>query len=157
MNPLDNIQKSMISVFADGAKLLGLPKSVGEVYGLLYSSKNSLALDDLVVLLGMSKGSASQALKMLRVLGAVIETEGPENAGRKTFYKADLELKSLAGGFIKYQVRPHLERAKVSVKEIAELDGADGVFYQDRIQKLESWRKKAGFVLPIIQRFLGSK
>ncbi len=157
MESLNSLQKSMITLFADGTKLLGLPKSVGEVYGLLYSSEHSLALDDLVELLGMSKGSASQALKMLRVLGAVVEAEGPKNYGRKTYYEADLELKSLVGGFIQYQVSPHLERVKGQVEDMLELDGAETEFYTERIQKLESWRKKAGFVLPLIQRFLGSK
>jgi len=99
--------------FADTVKVLGLPKSVGEIYGSLFISKRPLSLDDLVQGLGMSKGSASQGLKMLRTLGAVIEVNGIE--GRKVFYEADVQLKSLVGGFIREEIRPHLSSAKVKI------------------------------------------
>ena len=56
--------------------MLGLPKSIGEIYGLLYVTQEALSLDDLVSRLGISKGSTSQGLKMLRKLGAVREVEG---------------------------------------------------------------------------------
>ena len=147
----------MVTLFADGAKLLGIPKSVGEVYGLLYASQNALALDDIVELLGMSKGSVSQALKMLRVLGAITEANGRDTVSRKTYYQADIELKSLVGGFIQYQVRPHLENAENHLADMRNLEGSESQFYSERIDKLESWRKKAGFLLPLIQRYLGSK
>ncbi len=147
----------MVTLFADGAKLLGIPKSVGEVYGILYASKHALALDGIVDLLGMSKGSVSQALKMLRVLGAITEANDRDNIGRKTYYQADIELKSLVGGFIQHQVRPHLENAENHLADMRNLEGSESQFYTERIDKLESWRKKAGFLLPLIQRYLGSK
>ena len=48
--------------FADAVKVLGLPKSVGEIYGSLFISREPVSLDDLVERLGMSKGSGSQGL-----------------------------------------------------------------------------------------------
>jgi len=147
------LRDQVVEFFADAVKVLGLPKSVGELYGLLFISKEALSLDDMVEKLGMSKGSASQGLKMLRTLGAVKEVEGLE--GRKVFYEADVELKSLVGGFIREEVRPHLNSAKEKIESMDKLGLGEDEFYAERLHKLDSWRKRARFVLPIIQKLLG--
>ncbi|MGJ8655503.1 MAG: GbsR/MarR family transcriptional regulator [Akkermansiaceae bacterium] len=139
--------------FADAVKVLGLPKSVGEIYGTLFISKVPLSLDDLVVRLGMSKGSGSQGLKMLRTLGAVSEVEGIE--GRKVFYEADVELKSLVGGFIREEIRPHLTSAKMKIQKMDACNVSEDEHYDERIKKLGRWRKRAGLLLPILQKILG--
>jgi len=147
-------QEGVVQIFADGVKVLGLPRSVGEIYGLLYGSVEALSLDDFVIRLGVSKGTASQGLKMLRTLGAVIESADPD--GRKTYYEADVELKSLVGGFIREEVRPHLDSAKGKIQDLREgLDDGDE-FMVSRVERLETWRKKASFVLPLLQKFLGN-
>jgi len=144
----------VLEFFSDAVKVIGLPKSVGELYGLLFISKEPLSLDGMVERLGMSKGGASQGLKMLRTLGAVREVEGL--SCRKVFYEADVELKSLVGGFIREEVRPHLDSAKLKIQgmEAVDVDGDD--FYAERIDKLNKWRKRAGLVLPILQKILRS-
>ncbi len=139
--------------FADAVKVLGLPKSVGEIYGSLFISREPLSLDDLVERLGMSKGSGSQGLKMLRTLGAVTEVEGIE--GRKIFYEAETELKSLVGGFIREEIRPHLSSAKVKIGKMNECNVSKDEHYDERVKKLDRWRKRAGILLPILQRVLG--
>ncbi|MDB4684652.1 hypothetical protein OAF68_03190 [Akkermansiaceae bacterium] len=98
---LSEFEAQVIGFFCDGVKMLGLPKSIGEIYGLLYVTQEALSLDDLVSRLGISKGSTSQGLKMLRKLGAVREVEG--ELGRRVYYEPDVELKQLVGGFIKEQ------------------------------------------------------
>lgn len=139
--------------FANTVKILGLPKSVGEIYGSLFISKVPLSLDDLVSSIGMSKGSGSQGLKMLRTLGAVSEVKGAE--GRKVFYEADLELKSLVGGFIREEVRPNLSSSKAKLDKMAECNVNKDEHYEERIAKLKSWRKRSAILLPILQRILG--
>ncbi|MDC1206454.1 hypothetical protein N8Z81_02645 [Akkermansiaceae bacterium] len=149
----------IIEFFCDGVRILGLPKSVGELYGLLFISREPLSLNDLVNRLGMSKGSASQGLKMLRALGAVKEAEG-DNL-RRSYFEPDVELKRLVGGFIKKEVRPHLASGDEKLGELKSLlgnsappEGAD--FYEERLERLERWSKKARIVLPLLQKFLGS-
>ena len=51
--------------------ILGMPRSVGEIYGLLYFSEAPLSMDQIANKLEMSLGSASQGLKTLRSLKAV--------------------------------------------------------------------------------------
>ena len=151
------LELAVLDFFADAVKVLGLPKSVGEIYGLLFISREPMSLDDLVERLDISKGSGSQGLKVLRTLGAVVESTGPDGGtGRKVFYEASLELKRLVGGFIREKVRPHLKSAKSKVKVMHEINDEGDGFYDYRIKKLDAWRKRAGLLLPILQKVLGS-
>lgn len=148
----------VVEFFCDGVRMLGLPKSVGEIYGLLFISQSPLSLDDLVNRLGISKGSASQGLKMLRGLGAVKEAEG-DNL-RRSYFQPNVELKRLVGGFIKEQVRPHLVSGDEKLADLKRIvretpDGEGRQFYHERLEQLERWSKKARVVLPLLQKFLG--
>lgn len=155
---VSEFEAHVVDFFCDGVKLLGLPRSIGEIYGILFVSSEPLSLDDLVEKLGISKGSASQGLRALKNLGAVRESEGI--AGRRSYYEPDVELKQLVGGFIKEQVRPHLasgdEKLMNLKKMVAEMPGdARSDFYAGRLERLGRWSKSARIVLPLLQKFLG--
>lgn len=152
------IEEQVISVFVDGVKVLGLPRSVGEIYGLLFISPTPLSLDDLVKRLGISKGSASQGLRTLKSLGAV--REAADQPERRTYYEAAIELKRLVGGFIREQIRPHLDSGKSKVSDLATAanqvdDPEQRQFLKDRVERLNHWMKTGGKVLPILQKLLG--
>ena len=155
---MDPLERQVVDVFVDGVRVLGLPKSIGEIYGLLFVSKDPLALDDLVKRLKISKGSASQGLRMLKSLGAVREVgNGTE---RRTYYEPAIELKRLAGGFIREQIRPHLESGKTKISRLAvtasDVDDPDHrEFLSGRIERLETWMRSGGRVLPVLQKLLG--
>jgi DNA-binding transcriptional regulator GbsR (MarR family) len=155
---LSSLERQVIDVFVDAVKVIGLPKSLGEIYGLLFFSPDALSLDDVVRKLRLSKGSASQGLRMLRELGAVREAEA--NGSRRTLYEPDVDLKRLVGGFIREQVRPHLESGKGKVVKLMKHAGTEEnealqKFYKRRLKKLDSWVSRGRVVLPIIQRMLG--
>ena len=154
------IEEQVISVFVDGVKVLGLPRSVGEIYGLLFISPAPLSLDDLVERLGISKGSASQGLRTLKNLGAVREASPNGQAERRTYYEPAIELKRLVGGFIREQIRPHLDSGKNKISDLASAasqvdDPEQRQFLKDRIERLNHWMKTGGKVLPILQKLLG--
>lgn len=157
---LSPIEEQVISLFVDGVRVLGLPRSVGEIYGLLYISPAPLSLDDLVERLGISKGSASQGLRTLKTLGAVREANPNGQPERRTYYEPAIELKRLVGGFIREQIRPHLDSGKSKVGELASAAAAIDhpeyrQFLKDRIERLNHWMKTGGKVLPILQKLLG--
>jgi DNA-binding transcriptional regulator GbsR (MarR family) len=155
---LDPLERQVVAVFVDGVRVLGLPRSIGEIYGLLFISPDPLSLDDLVVRLQISKGSASQGLRALKSLGAVREAES--GAERRTYYEPAIELKRLVGGFIREQVRPHLESGKTKIGRLAdtarEIDDTERrEFLGERIGRLETWMRSSGKVLPLLQKILG--
>ena len=157
LNPLE---RQVVAVFVDGVRVLGLPRSIGEIYGLLFISRSPLSLDDLVSRLEISKGSASQGLRMLKSLGAVREANGNGGAERRTYYEPAVELKRLVGGFIREQIRPHLESGKTKIGRLAETaseieDPEHRKFLSGRVERLDQWMRSGGKVLPILQKILG--
>jgi len=155
------LQRQVLDFFVDGVRVLGLPPSIGEIYGLLFISREPLSLDCMVERLRISKGSASQGVRLLKSLGAVREATGvAQNGERRTYYEPAIELKRLVGGFIREQIRPHLDSGKSKVRKLAE--SAEGIedpeerkFFTDRLDRLDHWMRSGSRVLPILQTFLG--
>lgn len=155
---LDPLERQVVGFFVDGVRVLGLPRSIGEIYGLLFISPEPMSLDDLVRRLGISKGSASQGLRMLKSLGAV--REAGSTSDRRTYYEPATDLKRLVGGFIREQIRPHLESGRTKIDRLAETtrdidDPERRAFLNERISRLETWLRRGGRVLPVLQKMLG--
>ncbi len=155
--PLEKIQREVIALFVNGVRVLGLPKSIGEIYGLLFISPDPLALDVIVRKLQISKGSVSQGLRFLRNLGAVKPVY--VSGDRRDHFTAVAELKKLANGFIKGELNPNLESVAIRLNELkamAENDiSPNADFFQERIRRIGNWRRRGGMLLKIVNRFLG--
>jgi HTH-type transcriptional regulator, glycine betaine synthesis regulator len=148
---------AMIDLFVNGALLIGLPKSVGQIYGYLYSAVEPASMDKIIADLAISKGSASQGLKFLRQLGAV---KAQFVVGdRRDHFVAEVKSKKLMGGFIREKLTPALEDGVERIAFIRELLTEDGLIddqrHADQITKLETWQKKLKLALPVIQKLMG--
>lgn len=151
-------ETSTIDVFIRAASLIGLPRSIGEIYGLLFCSSQSLTFDELVERLQISKGSVSQGLKVLRQLGAVKLHYVP--GSRRDHYEPELSMKRLARGFIKDQFEPHMVSANQRLENIETLIAQEPnetlrQHAASRLNTLHSWRQRAQKLLPIIMAVLG--
>src|SRR6266478_5428805 len=104
---LSPLETEIINLFVQLSRLLGQPRSLAEIYGLLFISARPLAMDDLIERLRLSKGSASQGLKFLRNMGAVKTVYVPGD--RRVHYEAVAELRNLLTRFLRDQIVPHLE------------------------------------------------
>jgi len=151
------LQLEVITLFVHAVKVLGLPKSVGEIYGLLFISPEAMPLDVIVDRLSISKGSASQGLRFLRNLGAVQPVQVADD--RREHFEAITQLKKLAAGFINGEINPHLESGTMRLEKIRQLvatdTSADAAFYRDRVARIGNWRRRGGMLLKIVSRFLG--
>jgi len=106
---LQELEVEAIEMFINFLRLIGLPKSVGEIYGLLFVAPRPMAMDDIMDRLGISLGAASQGLKLLRSFGAVRVVY--ERGERRDHYVADLELSRFATVFIKEELQPRMDMA----------------------------------------------
>ena len=79
---LDDWESAVIDLFLNAANSFGLPKSYGQIYGLLFCRDQALSMDEVMDLLQISKGSASQGLRALRQLGAVSSVFAPGDSLR---------------------------------------------------------------------------
>ena len=159
---LNALEVEVIELFVSVVRLMGIPKSIGEIYGLLFISPQPVALDTIVERLSISKGSASQGLRFLRSVGAAVSVYVAGD--RRDHFVAETQLKKLASGFIREELEPHLtsgedrlKRLSNSIGEVAQVPGDESAeaFYRAQVDQLERWHAKARRALPVIARFLG--
>ena len=189
-NPAD-FQSECIELFAEVVYALGLPRSIGQIYGLLYASPAPLSFSDIVERLDISKGSASQGLQLLRSLGAiniadakrqVLSGKSEErsakrqahplplppcsllpapDASRRIAYEPELGLRRLLGGIIRGRIEPLAGQGRLRMQRLRELaeataDGAHKEFQLERVEQLETWRRQATLVMPVLKTLLAS-
>ncbi len=151
-----SLDTKVIDFFVYLAAALKLPRSVGELYGTLFASPDPLSMVDLMNRLEMSKGSASQGLRLLKTYGAVKTVY--QQGQRKDFYVAETEVRKLFTGFIKEQVRPHLDggfdRIADIRSELKQLPPEESARIRQRVDKMEQWYKRAGKLIPLMVRFM---
>lgn len=153
---LSEFEKEMIDLFVRIAGVMSLPRSVGELYGILFVSPEPMCIDDLMKKLKISKGSTSQGLKILRSFGAVtpVYIEGD----RRDFFTAEAEVRKIVAGFVQEQFRPHLDNVKERISRIEQLaeteHPARQEFYGERVERIKSWQKRANTVLPFVMNFI---
>lgn len=153
---LSGLDIEAIEMFISFFKLIGLPKSVGEIYGLLFVAPHPLSMDDLMARLQISLGAASQGLKLLRSVGAVKVVYAPGE--RRDHYVADLELSRFAASFIKEELKPRLERSLQRIRRMESLAEQMGPKERkkasERIDRLKHWMEKGQKMMPWMLKFL---
>jgi DNA-binding transcriptional regulator GbsR (MarR family) len=115
-------------------------------------------MDTLMERLKMSKGAASQGLKLLRSFGAVktVYVAGD----RRDHYVVEVDLSRFASSFIKGELQPHLDSGLRRLERMEELinrfPAADREGAENRLARLKHWHEKGQAMLPWILKFLVS-
>lgn len=147
---LSVFEQEVIEIFVRGAQLLSLPKSIGEIYGLLYASENPLTLDQIAELLRMSKGSASQGLRFLSSLAAVRKVYVPGD--RRDHYEAEVRLRHLGEGLLRERVDPHIQSGQERLERLESLTDNLSPHLQERFKRLKKWHSLARRMMPFVRR-----
>lgn len=154
---MTDLECEVVELFVHLAGMLKLPRSVGEIYGLLYISPAPMAMDELMSRLDISKGSTSQGLKLLRGIGAVKATYVPGD--RRDHYQAETELRDLVAGFIREQVQPELKMGVQRIEKIracyeAMPNNQREKLLSGRVVKLEAWHSRISRALPMLLKLV---
>jgi len=156
MSALSEVEREVIGLFVRVADVLSLPRSVGEIYGLLYISVEPLCMEDLQTRLGISKGSVSQGLRFLRSFGAVKTVY--VNGSRRDFFTAETGLRKMVSGFVKEQVQPHLVSGKERLARLMELLESEPEerreLLLERVEQLGKWRDRAASAIPVAMKLI---
>jgi len=149
---LSDLEAELVGFFVNAAQAFGLPKSVGEIYGLYFASDAPLALDQVVEKLQISKGSASQGIRFLRSINALDPAYLPGD--RRDHYVAQTSLRVIAEGFINERIRPQLRDSSERLRAIKRRYDPEQVApLSEKLSSIESWGKKAEFLLPFVGKF----
>lgn len=153
---LSAAQQEMVELFIHLGQSLGLPKSVGAIYGLLYATPDPLPLDTIVSSLQISRGSASQGLRFLQNLNAV-QVIYPAGQ-RRDHFTAERRLRRLAEGFLRERVSPHVETGAERLERIATAispDEPQAAHVQANLERLRKWYQQTRLLLPLLRRVIG--
>jgi len=149
-------EESLINFFTDAAELLGVPKSVAIIYGLVFASPEPLSFAEIEVRLHLSKGSISQGLRVLRETGAIMEVSAP--CDRVERFTPDLELRRLIQRFLEHRLEKQLDtggtRLAALAKTLPVLPKAETDTLRSRLKHLQQWHTKTSALLPLARTFL---
>lgn len=152
-------ESEMVAFFVDAAELLGVPKSVAAIYGIVFASPEPLSFSEIEARLAISKGSVSQGLRVLREIGAIKESQGLQLKARGSqSYEPDMELRKLIKHFLESRLQSQLESSRGRLQQleskIPTANAEQAVRLRDRTKYLTSWNKKARALMPIAKTFL---
>lgn len=143
-------------------QLLGLPRSTGQIYGLLHLSPKPLSLDEISALLSISKASASTGTRQLMSWQAVRQVW--VQGDRRDYFESVEDLRQMLRNAYNSYFRPKLEKSQGRLElllETLELDRKSGeisreeyTFCLKRLQEIGSLQTKLGKVLPLAEKFL---
>jgi len=150
-------QQEIVQVCEAVVQQFGFPRSVGQIFGVLYGSPQPLAFADVAASLDISSGSVSQGLRFLREFGAIKVVSDPGD--RRELFTAETELRRLLVGALQTRLRLPLEsgaaRLKVLKKQLRGSGEPDRAFLTQRIGSLQTWHRKALLILPLVQSSFG--
>jgi HTH-type transcriptional regulator, glycine betaine synthesis regulator len=168
----------VVDFFVSAADLLGVPKSVAAIYGIVFASPEPLSFAEIEARLDISKGSISQGLRVLREVGALkVVTSGSNNQEPVTknqdlapnnqepitsnprptaAYTPDLELRKLIARFIENRLEKQLAggRSRLASLEKHIPGRAGSAELRTRLKSLSDWHTKARGVLPVVRGIL---
>ena len=151
--------QEMVEVCGRICQLLGLPRSTGQIYGLLYLSAEPLSLNHMSSMLGISKGSVSIGTRQLASWGAIRKVWIPGD--RRDFYEVVEDLGQIIRGVYnnfkpKFESsRDRLEMLKLKLSE----DFKSGVFpinqkeiLEGRINAFGKVHNRISKLLPMVKK-----
>lgn len=139
------VQQEMIAIVRTLAQTLGMPRSLGEIYGYLYASPEPRSMDEVRDALGLSLGSVSQGVRQLKSFKAV---RGVEKVGeRKEYLVAETELRRFVSGFLRESLLPEIEASARRLDALEPIlqspDCVNAEHYRHRFGKMRQWHQTA--------------
>lgn len=152
-----DLELESVDYFVSFAQMMGFPKSIGQIYGLLFMSFEPIPMDEVIEKLSISKGSVSQGLSLLRDLGAVKVTN--VEGDRRDFFYADFDVSRIVKHFLDEKLSPRLSHAEDRLEWMRKLaselpeESAFREVAESRLQALQKWQNRGKRLLPLFRRF----
>ncbi len=143
-------------------QMLGLPRSTGQIYGLLYLAPTPLALDDIVEFLQISKASASNGTRQLSPWNAIhqVWVQGQ----RRDHYEVIADLSRLIQGIYSEFLKPRLRNSERRLSNMllsldedvkrGDITQAEHELIATRLNELGKMQKKIEKWLPLAEQLL---
>ena len=104
-------QQEMVEAGGRLAQIVGMPRSIGQIFGLLYLSYEPISLSDISCKLSISKASTSTGTRQLLALRAIRKVWVPGE--RRDYFEAIDEFGELLRGGYKSIIKPRVNSSKI--------------------------------------------
>ena len=133
--------------------LLGMPKSVGLIYGSVFVSSQAVTAEQLVWRLKISRGSVSTGLRFLRELGAIRVADG--KGERAEHFVAEEHLRGAVENFVSLKIAPAMAAIGEEMEALTRAP-QDGVSpeLREKLETLRRWHGHGRLLLPMLTGFL---
>jgi HTH-type transcriptional regulator, glycine betaine synthesis regulator len=157
---LSKTRLEMIDACGRVCQVFGLPRSLGQIYGLLYLASEPLSLDDIAALLGISKGSASTGTRQLAAWGGIRQVW--VMGERRDHFEAEPDLAHLLrSGYVDF-LKPKLVSSQKRLDKLVEaleedrhhgsLSRDEYRFCADQLKKFDHVQKKLQCLVPLAEK-----
>jgi DNA-binding transcriptional regulator GbsR (MarR family) len=144
MNDLIEARQRMIENLSRISEFWGYSRAMGGLYAALYLSPGPVSLDDLVPIVGVTKGAISTNVRALEQLGMV---HRHLRAGdRKDYYEADTDFWKIVKTVLERRQKPEFDKAlsgvsstlqQVRSRSHSQRDADLARFYEQRLEAME--------------------
>jgi HTH-type transcriptional regulator, glycine betaine synthesis regulator len=118
LSALSRTRLEMIDACGRIGQVFGLPRSLGQIYGLLYLAPNPLSLDAIAELLGISKGSASTGTRQLAAWRGIRQVWVPGE--RRDHFEVEADLGNLLRSGFSDFLKPKLVSSQKRLQGLAD-------------------------------------
>ncbi|MBC2595619.1 hypothetical protein H5P28_15230 [Ruficoccus amylovorans] len=149
---LQDWEIELLNIFVGLFDSFGVPKSVAQIYGVLFCADGPLTQEEIGQKLQISAGSASQGLRLLVDMGAAHRQSIPGQRGNQ--FTPERSMRRLLGYFLDAKMRPRMRTGKERLESLRDRLPADNMLARKRLESLLQWQNKASKLLPVISKFL---
>jgi len=146
METLRETRQAFIENLSRISEFWGYPRAMGALYGALYLSPTALSLDDLIPIVGVTKGAISTNVRALEQLGMV--HKHVSSGDRKDYYQADMDFWKIAKTILERRQKPEFDKAlkevsltlqQVRSRSHSGTEAELAKFYEERLAAMESF------------------
>jgi len=165
MNTTAKLSRSKLQFIEAAGNLcqeLGIPRSLGQIYGLLYLGPKALSLDDISNQLSISKASASGGTRKLIQWQAIRQVWIPGD--RRDFFEARGDLNEITRSAYKSVIKAKLEKSVQKLDQFSaalEEDYQCGILENDdyehcrkALTRIATLQSRVTLLLPILEKLI---
>jgi DNA-binding transcriptional regulator GbsR (MarR family) len=132
------------------ADVLSVPRSIAQIYGLLYISPSALRFSEIEQRLSLSKGSVSEGLNFLKDNG-MVQSSRPKGARAET-WSVTPSLAAAIVDLLRRRLQPALEQTTPELRALQDEAAAANLppEVRDRLSRLSRWNDRALELLPLL-------
>jgi len=156
-DPVAALEKEAIPMFIAVARLLGYPRSVGEIFGILFAAEKPLTFEGITRKRGISAGSVSVGLRHLRNLGVVIAM--PVDGDRRDYFTVNDDFARVNAALIRYHLEPRVSAARIRIDRIRVMAGrlSQSGPHRHLAQRLERFADWQGQLMRVLAPLLNKQ